>query len=350
MTFGQSLYKIISHYSQFYFIAIASILGTGILGLPVTLSESGFRPFIISFLICYFVQVLTIFFFTEVLQKAYYRNVENLQQVSQNSPIKLLFLFYCKQSDKDNAPIHMEKDELPTYGSDYDLAARQAHFWDSTINYKSTLYSKYCLIFGIVFIYFLSGLFVSIHMTMSGDNPLIINICQLIKQKVFFFQYYDNETSLIPTRILYIFFILLNLLTLTWIYTSYKNISKLKRKCLATIFFYTLVLTKFEGNERSNLVNRSLKRLLFVLLFVLSNIIAIFPALTIKAFNITLNINFRIFFTYLTILPWCESLTFLFFTEMKFNFIKKSFKSKKNPDLQQRIGTRLRSYRENFIK
>ncbi|CAF3672998.1 unnamed protein product [Rotaria sordida] len=112
MTFGESLYKIVSHYSQFYFVAIASILGTGILGLPVTLSDSGFRPFIISFLICYFVQVLTIFFFTEVLQKAYYRNVENLQL-----------------SDKDNAPIHMEKDELPTYGSDYDLAARQVLHW-----------------------------------------------------------------------------------------------------------------------------------------------------------------------------------------------------------------------------
>ncbi|CAF0727796.1 unnamed protein product [Rotaria sp. Silwood1] len=110
MTFGESLYKIVSHYSQFYFVAIASILGTGILGLPVTLSESGFQPFIISFLICYFVQVLTVFFFTEVLQKAYYRNVENLQQ-----------------SDKDNAPIHMEKDELPTYGSDYDLAAKQEY-------------------------------------------------------------------------------------------------------------------------------------------------------------------------------------------------------------------------------
>jgi len=39
------------------FVAIASILGTGILGLPVTLSESGFRPFIISFLVCYVVQV-----------------------------------------------------------------------------------------------------------------------------------------------------------------------------------------------------------------------------------------------------------------------------------------------------
>ncbi|CAF0918811.1 unnamed protein product [Rotaria sordida] len=322
MTFGESLYKIVSHYSQFYFVAIASILGTGILGLPVTLSDSGFRPFIISFLICYFVQVLTIFFFTEVLQKAYYRNVENLQL-----------------SDKDNAPIHMEKDELPTYGSDYDLAARQAHFWDSTINYKSTLYSKYCLIFGLFLIYFLSSLFLSIHITMGGDNPLIINICKSIKPKKFFFQYNDNETSLIPTKILYLLFILLNLLTLTWIYTSYKDIFKLKRKCLATVFFYSLVLTKFQEHERSNMVNQSLKRLLYVSLFVLSNIISILPGLTIKSLNITLNIYFRIFFIYLTILPWCESVTFLFFNEMKFRFIKKKFITKKNPDLQQRIGT-----------
>ncbi|CAF1271755.1 unnamed protein product [Rotaria magnacalcarata] len=108
MTLGRSLYRITCHYSQFYFVAIASILGTGILGLPVTLSESGFQPFVISFLICYFVQVLTIFFFTEVLQKAYYRNVEKLQT-----------------SGKDNAPIHIEKDDLPTYGSDYDLAGKQ---------------------------------------------------------------------------------------------------------------------------------------------------------------------------------------------------------------------------------
>jgi hypothetical protein len=110
MPLGQSLYKIASHYSQFYFVAIASILGTGILGLPVTLSESGFRPFVISFLICYFVQVLTVFFFTEVLQKAYYRNIERLEQ-----------------SDADNAPIHLEKHELHTYGSDYNLALKQEY-------------------------------------------------------------------------------------------------------------------------------------------------------------------------------------------------------------------------------
>ena len=38
-------------------MAIASILGTGILGLPVTLADSGFQPFVISFLLCYVVQV-----------------------------------------------------------------------------------------------------------------------------------------------------------------------------------------------------------------------------------------------------------------------------------------------------
>lgn len=110
MPLGSSLLKVISHYSQFYFVAIASILGTGILGLPVTLSESGFRPFIFSFIICYIVQVLSIFFFTEVLQKAYYRNVQNLEE-----------------SDKDSAPIHMEKHELPTYGSDFNLAGKQEY-------------------------------------------------------------------------------------------------------------------------------------------------------------------------------------------------------------------------------
>jgi len=110
MGLARHIYRIVGYYSQFYFVAIASILGTGILGLPVTLAESGFRPFVFSFLVCYFVQVLTILFFTEVLQKAYYRNVAKLQE-----------------NDNDNAPIHMEKHELHTYGSDYDLAAKQEY-------------------------------------------------------------------------------------------------------------------------------------------------------------------------------------------------------------------------------
>jgi hypothetical protein len=95
------------------------------------------------------------------------------------------------------------------------------------------------------------------------------------------------------------------------------------------------------------MVNQSLKRLLCICLFILSNIIVILPVLTIKVLNITLNKYFQTFFAYLTILPWCESLTCLFFNEMKFNFMKKNFISKKNHLLQQRIGTRLSLYREN---
>jgi hypothetical protein len=236
---------------------------------------------------------------------------------------------------------------LSTFDPFLMIISETAHFWDSTINYKSTLYSKCCLTFGIVFNYFLSSLFLSIHITMGGDNPLVINICKTTKQKVFFIQTHHNEKSLIPIIILYVFFILINLLTFAWIFITYKDISKLKRKRLATVFFYSLVLTKFKEHERSKMVNRSLKRLVSISLFSLSNIIVILPILTIKTFSIPLNIYFQVFFIYLSILPWCESTTFLCFNEMK--YIRKSFQSDKSYHLQQRIGRRLSSYRESII-
>ncbi|CAL1545531.1 unnamed protein product [Lymnaea stagnalis] len=55
-------------YLQAYFVTIATILGTGILGLPVTLTHSGFYPFLISFIIDAFAQSLLIHFFMELLQ------------------------------------------------------------------------------------------------------------------------------------------------------------------------------------------------------------------------------------------------------------------------------------------
>ncbi|CAF1025859.1 unnamed protein product [Adineta ricciae] len=213
MGLGANLWKILSHYSQFYFVSIASVLGTGILGLPVTLSESGFRPFILSFVICYFVQILTIFFFTEVLQKAYYRNIEQLQE-----------------NDKDNAPIHLEKHELHTYGSDYDLSSKQ-----------------------------------------GGTHPIIFHFCQAKSQQFVFSQTIEYEKSSIPTIILYVVFILLTLLSFVWIYISYSDIAKLKRKRLATVFFYSLVLTKFKNHERSKMVTQTLKRLLSICLFILND-------------------------------------------------------------------------------
>ncbi|KAF2071012.1 hypothetical protein CYY_007672 [Polysphondylium violaceum] len=54
-----------------YFIVIASVLGTGILALPVKLAHSGFTPFVASYTLCYTMQLLSIFFLIEVLQRIY---------------------------------------------------------------------------------------------------------------------------------------------------------------------------------------------------------------------------------------------------------------------------------------
>ncbi|XP_055717095.1 uncharacterized protein si:ch211-51h4.2 isoform X2 [Salvelinus fontinalis] len=43
-------------YLQCYFMSIATILGTGILGLPVTIAHAGLMPFLVSFIIGFFVQ------------------------------------------------------------------------------------------------------------------------------------------------------------------------------------------------------------------------------------------------------------------------------------------------------
>jgi hypothetical protein len=149
---------------------------------------------------------------------------------------------------------------------------------------------------------------------------------------------------------MYILFILFDILTCLWISITYNDIGKLKRKRLATIFFQSLILTKFKESERTTMVNQSLKRLLSICLFLISNMISILPVLTVKIFHINLNIYFRIFFIYLTILPWCESITFLFFDELKIDLRRKKIRITKNTHhLQQRIGSRLSSYQENMI-
>ncbi|XP_033122696.1 uncharacterized protein LOC117121566 isoform X1 [Anneissia japonica] len=56
-------------YVQCYFVTIASILGTGVLGLPVTAWQSGFTPFLTSFLVDYVMQAFSILLFVDLLQK-----------------------------------------------------------------------------------------------------------------------------------------------------------------------------------------------------------------------------------------------------------------------------------------
>ncbi|CAF0787548.1 unnamed protein product [Adineta ricciae] len=80
------------------------------------------------------------------------------------------------------------------------IVGETAHFWDSTINQKSTIYSRCCLTFGIFLNYFISLLFLSVHMTMNGTNPFLIEICRITSEK----DHPRQERSSIPTLITYI--------------------------------------------------------------------------------------------------------------------------------------------------
>ncbi|XP_075258078.1 uncharacterized protein LOC142350050 isoform X2 [Convolutriloba macropyga] len=68
-------------YIQFYFITIATILGTGILGLPVTLAHSGFIPFLVPFIGSYLMQCILMLVFTELLQIAYFHKMQQQSKV-----------------------------------------------------------------------------------------------------------------------------------------------------------------------------------------------------------------------------------------------------------------------------
>ncbi|CAF0797977.1 unnamed protein product [Adineta ricciae] len=225
------------------------------------------------------------------------------------------------------------------------IVGETAHFWDSTINQNSTIYSRCCLIFGIFLNYFISLLFLSVHMTMNGTNPFLIEICRITSEK----DHPRSERSSIPTLITYILFILIDLITFSWISISYKDISNLKRKRLATVFFSSLIYTHYSEHERLTMVNHSLKRLFNICVFLLSNLLVILPIITIKLLKISLTNHPRLMFLYLTTLPWIDCIGFLLYDEIRLNrskwFARRSIRSKTQLR-QQQIGRRLSSYRE----
>ena len=66
-----------SAYAECTLVTIATILGTGILGLPSTMAYSGFVPFLGTFLVNFFVQTVIVVLFTEVMVLC--RNEETLE-------------------------------------------------------------------------------------------------------------------------------------------------------------------------------------------------------------------------------------------------------------------------------
>ena len=52
-------------------VAVATILGTGILALPVKLAHSGMAPFSVMFLLCLLMQLATVILMVELLQRTH---------------------------------------------------------------------------------------------------------------------------------------------------------------------------------------------------------------------------------------------------------------------------------------
>jgi hypothetical protein len=68
------------------FVAVATILGTGILALPVKLSHSGMGPFVFTFTLCLGMQLCTVVLMVELLQRTHAQiGVDTMQKKKQNN-------------------------------------------------------------------------------------------------------------------------------------------------------------------------------------------------------------------------------------------------------------------------
>ncbi|KAI0214375.1 hypothetical protein LSAT2_000531 [Lamellibrachia satsuma] len=109
-------------YLQCYFVTIATILGTGVLGLPVTLSRCGLYPFLVTFLAGFLVQVLLIYFFTDILQRAQTTQLLSVNKESgpENVPLNNLSSDECWEQEED------EHDDSELMAAGHVILERQA--------------------------------------------------------------------------------------------------------------------------------------------------------------------------------------------------------------------------------
>ncbi|XP_038670975.1 uncharacterized protein si:ch211-51h4.2 isoform X2 [Scyliorhinus canicula] len=87
------------------FISIACILGTGILGLPGTVAHAGLQPFLVSFIIGFFMQVLLIYLFVDLLQRC------RLVQIEAAKHLRLERIIMQDVGDQDPIPHSVEEEE-----------------------------------------------------------------------------------------------------------------------------------------------------------------------------------------------------------------------------------------------
>jgi len=78
-------------YVNTFFITVASVLGTGILGLPVKLSRCGFYPFLVSYTVGFFMQSFVLIYVVELLQKTkLYKEVNTMHVDDEEDSAQLL--------------------------------------------------------------------------------------------------------------------------------------------------------------------------------------------------------------------------------------------------------------------
>uniref|UniRef100_UPI00398E9B90 uncharacterized protein n=1 Tax=Pristiophorus japonicus TaxID=55135 RepID=UPI00398E9B90 len=92
-------------YLQCYFISIACILGTGILGLPGAVAHAGLQPFLVSFITGFFMQVLLIYLFVDLLQRC------RLVQIEAAKNLTVERIIMQDVGDQDPVPSSMEEEE-----------------------------------------------------------------------------------------------------------------------------------------------------------------------------------------------------------------------------------------------
>lgn len=101
-----------------FFVVVATVLGTGILALPVKVSTSGFWPFFTSFFFCLVAQIFIIMYMVELLQRT--QAIQTYQQQQQQTEDGDVFVeeeTAAPADDESNLATPITGMEAPQYGT-----------------------------------------------------------------------------------------------------------------------------------------------------------------------------------------------------------------------------------------
>ncbi|KAL0479858.1 hypothetical protein AKO1_007364 [Acrasis kona] len=107
-----------------FFVVIATVLGTGILALPVKVGETGFGPFVTNFFICFVAQAFILIYMVELLQKTFALQSTSLdleQQIPEEPDAPLHGLPHSNITAEKNANTDTNEDTLNSSVEDQEM-------------------------------------------------------------------------------------------------------------------------------------------------------------------------------------------------------------------------------------